>query len=173
MVRAELYPIADCPVGRLAIMPRPRADDWLEDEAVSWRKQGVDTVVSLLEDEKISELGLGEEETACSRAGLRFLRFPIADRGVPASETEVSAFVSLLMSEMRAARGVGIHCRIGVGRSASMAVCVLAALGMSLEVAWASVQRARGLSVPDTSAQREWVASWFATYSSHSKQTQA
>src|SRR5262249_61758505 len=50
VVRAELYPIADCPTGRLAIMPRPRAGDWLDDEAASWRRHGLGLVVSLLED---------------------------------------------------------------------------------------------------------------------------
>lgn len=57
-VRAEMYPIADCPAGRLAIMPRPRAGDWLEDEAQSWRRQGLDVVVSLLEDNEVAELDL-------------------------------------------------------------------------------------------------------------------
>jgi hypothetical protein len=44
--------------GRLAIMPRPRAGDWLEDEIASWKEAGIDTVVSLLEREEIAELGL-------------------------------------------------------------------------------------------------------------------
>jgi hypothetical protein len=45
-------------VGRLAIMPRPRAD-WLDDEIRGWRAQGVDIVVSLLDSEETKELGLG------------------------------------------------------------------------------------------------------------------
>jgi protein-tyrosine phosphatase len=166
MVRAELYPITDCPAGRLALMPRPRAGDWLEDEAQSWRRQGLDVVVSLLEDSEVDELGLADEAKACERAALRFVRFPIPDRGVPASEAAASDLVSALAAELRAGRGVGIHCRIGVGRSASLAVCVLAALGVAVEAAWVSVQRSRGLSVPDTPAQRAWVAGWFAGFRS-------
>jgi hypothetical protein len=42
-------------------------------------------VVSLLEDHEIRELELGEEAQISMRAGLSFERFPIADRGVPAS----------------------------------------------------------------------------------------
>jgi hypothetical protein len=146
-------------------MPRPRAGDWLDDEAASWRRQGLDLVVSLLEDAEVAELGLADEPAACDRAGLRFVRFPLPDRGVPISAPAVSELVSSLVAELRAGRGMGIHCRIGVGRSASLAVCVLAALGVPVEVGWAEVGRSRGLSVPDTPAQRAWVAEWFAGFS--------
>lgn len=159
-MQAELYPIADCPSGRLAIMPRPRAGDWLEGEVESWRSQGIELVVSLLEDTEVAELHLEDEAGACQQVGLRFVRFPVPDRGVPRSSQAVSDLVSSLVKELRAGHGVGIHCRIGVGRSASLAVCVLAALGTPIEVAWETVEKARGLSVPDTPEQRAWVAEW-------------
>jgi protein-tyrosine phosphatase len=144
-------------------MPRPRAGDWLADEAASWRRQGLDTVISLLEDAEVAELGLAAEPELCEQAGLRFVRFPLPDCGVPDSGQAVSELVSAVVAELRAGRGVGIHCRIGVGRSASLAVCVLAALGVPVEAAWAAVQQARGLLVPDTPAQRVWVSDWFAS----------
>jgi protein-tyrosine phosphatase len=163
-MRAELYLVPECPAGRLAIMPRPRAGDWLEDETASWRRQSLDVVVSLLEDAEIADLELSAEQSMCERAGLRFLRFPIPDRGVPGSAQAVSELVSSLVAELRNGRGVGIHCRMGIGRSASLAVCVLCALGMPIEKAWAAVQRSRGLTVPDTAEQRAWVGSWFAQF---------
>src|SRR6516162_9208641 len=98
-------------------MPRPRAGAWLDDEAQSWRRQGLDSVVSLLEDSEVAELDLADEAKACERANLRFVRFPVPDRGVPASEAATSQLVSALAAELRAGRGVGLHCRIGVGRS--------------------------------------------------------
>jgi protein-tyrosine phosphatase len=155
-MRAEVYPIPEAVVGRLAIMPRPRAGDWLEDEIASWRRSGLDVVVSLLEDAEIGELGLQQEQELCERAGLTFLRLPIPDRGLPGSRTEVARLVESLVAHLRAGHGVGIHCRIGVGRSALIAVCVLLALGQPLESAWAAIARARGLSVPDTPEQRAW-----------------
>jgi protein-tyrosine phosphatase len=153
-MRAELYLVPECPAGRLAIMPRPRAGDWLEDETASWRRQGLDVVVSLLEDSEIADLELSAEQVMCERAGLHFVRFPIPDRGVPRSTLEVLELVSTLVAELRNGRGVGIHCRMGIGRSASLAVCVLSASGMPLEKAWDAVQRSRRLSVPDTAEQR-------------------
>lgn len=44
--------------GRLAIMPRPRAGDWLDKEIAGWRAEGIHVVVSLLEAEEVAELGL-------------------------------------------------------------------------------------------------------------------
>lgn len=172
-MRAELYAIADCPSGRLAIMPRPRAGDWLDDEAASWRRQGIDTVVSLLEDGEVAALGLEEEPAACSRASLRFVRFQVPDRGAPASPAAVSELVSELVAELRADRGVAIHCRMGIGRSSSLAVCVLAALGAPVESAWEAVQRSRGLAVPDTPEQRAWVTDWLADFALPAEQKQA
>jgi protein-tyrosine phosphatase len=159
-MRAEIYPIENVPFGRLAIMPRPRAGDWLRDEVASWHRAGVTCVVSLLESAEIAELGLEQEAEACRQSGLEFLAFPIPDRGVPRSDDELVGLVESLVSRLRGGRGVAIHCRIGVGRSALVAACVLASLGQPVETAWQSIQKARGLSVPDTPEQREWVANF-------------
>src|SRR6266404_4897806 len=76
-------------------MPRPRAGDWLEDEVSSWLRSGLTVMVSLLEDAEIIELGLEQEAAVCERVGMRFMRFPIPDRGLPASEAAVSNLVRL------------------------------------------------------------------------------
>ncbi len=166
---AELYPIAECPAGLLAIMPRPRAGDWLEDEILSWRRQGLGIVVSLLEDSEVAELGLEAEELRCQQAGMRFLRLPIADRDVPDSETVVCKLVIDLIDALESGQGVGVHCRIGVGRAALLSVCLLTAMGIQLELAWKAVEKARRLPVPDTPAQRLWVAKWLTGFqNSHS-----
>jgi protein-tyrosine phosphatase len=165
-MRAEIYPIVDVPVGRLAIMPRSRAGDWLADEIESWQRSGgLHVVVSLLEEHEIAELGLEEEPGLCRQASLEFVHFPICDRDVPASIRELSALVERVVSHMRENRGVGIHCRVGVGRAALVAACVLVALGQSAESAWSAIRKARGLSVPDTEEQRAWVARWATTRS--------
>jgi len=155
-MRAEIYPIATVPCGRLAIMPRPRAGDWLAGEIDSWRRSGLNVIVSLLEESEIAELGLEQEQALCQRAGCEFLSFPISDRGVPASTEEFSALIQTLVHHLRKGRGVGIHCRMGIGRSALVAAHVVVALGMPVELAWESIEQARGLPVPDTPEQRAW-----------------
>ena len=128
-------------------MPRPRAGEWLNDEIISWRGAGLDVVVSLLTADEAEALGLGDEPACCEQAGIRFIHFPISDRAVPSSASPVTELIGTLVTELRAGRGVGIHCRMGIGHSASLAVCVLAALGMPVEAAWQAVQQSRGLSV--------------------------
>ena len=99
-------------------MPRPRAGDWLPGEIDSWRRSGLDLLVSLLEDTEIAELNLEHEPALCEEARLEFLRFPIPDRGVPASADEMSALVASLVEQLQRGRSIGIHCRIGeIGRA--------------------------------------------------------
>jgi protein-tyrosine phosphatase len=158
-MRAELYWITDAPVGRLAIMPRPRAGDWLADELTSWQSAGVDVVVSLLADAEIAELGLQHKSSLCQQIGLTFLSCPIADRGVPTSIERFVALTSRLDDYLRDDYGVAVHCRMGIGRSAVVAACLLVKSGLSTAGAFAAISRARGIEVPDTHEQIEWVES--------------
>ncbi|MBN1908795.1 MAG: dual specificity protein phosphatase family protein [Pirellulales bacterium] len=159
-MKAEVYFIAETPGARLAIMPRPRGGDWLIEEIVSWRRSGIDVVVSLLENSEIEEFELQEEGSSCEAMGIKFLRFPISDRGVPDSPGQVSILVSRLVEILHKGQGVGIHCRMGIGRSSLIAACVLVSLGHDIEAAWESITKARGFPVPDTNTQRDWVAEW-------------
>src|SRR3954454_13839169 len=82
--------------GRLAIMARPRADDWLDVDIAEWKASGLDSVVSLLEPEEVSELRLQREAELCRTSGIAFLSFPIADRGVPElpETTKMASFIA-------------------------------------------------------------------------------
>lgn len=144
---------------RLAIAPRPRAGESLEQELTSWRGAGVDTIACLLEMAEIRELGLKDEKILSEGLGMRYQPFPIADRGIPASRAKAMAFADDLAQQLREGRGVVIHCRAGIGRSGVIGACVLMKLGFSHAEAFALLSAARGLSVPDTSAQLRWVKS--------------
>ncbi len=87
--------------GCVAIMARPRAGDWLEDEVTAWRAAGIDTVVSLLEHDEVEELGLAQEAGLCSRKGMEFISFPIADRGVPTSVAAAANLAGSLANKLR------------------------------------------------------------------------
>src|SRR5262245_5599553 len=159
-MRAELYWLDTPPPRCLAIMPRPRAGDWLPDEVASWRRDGLDVVVSLLEPREVAELGLSDEPGACRQAELEFLSFPVPDRGVPSSREAFGRLLARLDSLLEQGRHVGIHCRIGVGRAALVAACLLGKRGMAPAEAFALIGRCRGQSVPDTPEQVNWVTAW-------------
>jgi protein-tyrosine phosphatase len=56
-----------------------------------------------------------------------------------------------------AGRATLIHCRAGIGRSSVIAACALICSGMEADRALALIKDARGVSVPDTEEQRDWV----------------
>jgi len=156
-MRTDLYWIEGMWPGRLAIMPRPRGGDWLEDEVRAWRDAGVDLVVSLLQDEEIADLILAEEEELCRTNGIEFLSFPIVDRGVPESREAVSLLVAKLAGRLSDGKNVAVHCRQGIGRAALIAASTLVWLGIDPELAMQRVGIARQCSVPETPEQRRWV----------------
>lgn len=151
---SDLYWIGSGSGRRLAIMARPRAGDWLEDEIDHWKRSGVAIVVSLLEPDEVADLGLEDEAAICARNGIDFLSFPIADRTTPADTAEAMCFAARTRAT---GRPVAIHCRAGIGRSSIIAAAMLVSEGIRPEAALAAIAEARGLPVPDTDAQRSWV----------------
>jgi hypothetical protein len=146
--------------GRLAIMARPRAGDWLDDEISGWRAEGIDIVVSLLESEEVSELGLGREADLCRQQGMEFISFPIPDRAVPAELCETVALARAVATRIGEGEAVAVHCRAGIGRSSLIAACALVCFGLDPDAAFAMISKARGVGVPDTEGQRDWVTAF-------------
>jgi protein-tyrosine phosphatase len=143
--------------GRLAIAARPRSEDWLEADIAEWQRAGLSEVISLLEREEVSELKLEREAELCRVHGMEFLSFPIPDRGVPAVTEEVKQLARSVAGRITGGRSVVIHCRAGIGRSSMIAACAMICLGIDAGQALDSIGQARGLTVPDTDEQREWV----------------
>ena len=83
----DVYWIRDIEPLRLALMPRPRGGEWLEDEIAGWERLGIDVVVSLLHPYEADELEISKEGSLCSARGIQYRSFPIQDRGVPESAT--------------------------------------------------------------------------------------
>ena len=156
-MRTELYWIAGPWPGRLAIMPRPRGADWLEDEIQSWRHAGVDVVVSLLTRDEQTELNLPDEEALCRANGIELVSFPIVDRSVPSSSEAFSELVIKLAEQLANGKNIAVHCRQGIGRAALVAICVLILSGLEPAAAMERVGVARGCSVPETPEQRRWI----------------
>jgi hypothetical protein len=156
-MRPQIYWV-DLPIiGRLAVMPRPSAGDWLDEEVSGLRSEDVDIVVSLLEAEEVNEIGLREEERLCRSYGIEYISFPILDRGVPDSEQKAAALAQTLAARLGEGNAVVIHCRAGIGRSSLIAACILVCSRFDPEIAFDAISKARGLPVPDTDDQRNWV----------------
>ncbi len=157
-MRTELYWIEGPWRGRLAIMPRPRGGDWLEDEIQSWRQSRVDVIVSLLTPEEQTELILANEEALCRANGIKYVSFPIIDRGIPSSFEAFSDLVTKLAEQLANGKNIAVHCRQGIGRAGLVAICLLTFSGVEPAAASERVAASRGCSVPETPEQRKWIA---------------
>src|SRR5262245_61661566 len=120
----EVYWVRDIAPLRLALMPRPRGDDWLREEVSGWAQRRIDTVVSLLASTEARELGLSDDAALCAEHSIDFVSFPIPDRGTPPSIPATVTLVNDLVVRMRSGHGVAVHCRAGIGRTGILGACI-------------------------------------------------
>jgi ADP-ribosylglycohydrolase len=101
-------------------------------------------------------------------AGVRYLRKPIPDHGVPEERSHMAGILESLRKALDSSRAVYLHCRAGIGRTGMVAGCFLAEQGRGGEGALTELNRlweqsARSEvwpSIPETDAQVEYVRGW-------------
>lgn len=143
-------------------MAAPRLGDQFEDTMLGWKDEGVDVVVSLLEEAELPNL-TEAERAFCEEVGIEFISFPIRDKTVPDAVEPVARIARGLADRIACGKSVAIHCRAGIGRSTTLAACVLILLGVDGDIALDMIAAARGLEVPETEAQRQWVLGFSQT----------
>jgi len=77
----------------------------------------------------------------------------------------VTRLTNEIADALHASKNVGLHRRQGIGRSALIAAATLISAGQDIETSLRTIGRARGLEVPETKAQRQWLSdfsSWLA-----------
>jgi len=125
---------------------------------LAWNTLGVNTVVSLLEPDETVELDLANEGGIAQNYKIEFVSFPIPDRGVPSSRAKTIELLERLKHQLESGKSIAIHCRQGVGRAGMIAASLLTLLGLDADQAIDAVSAARGVPVPETEPQRQWVA---------------
>jgi ADP-ribosyl-[dinitrogen reductase] hydrolase len=101
-------------------------------------------------------------------ASVHYLRSPIPDHGVPDEPRRMVALLDYLDEALRVGRVVYLHCRAGIGRTGTVAGCLLAEQGRSGDAALAELNRLWQQSgrsalwpwIPETPEQTEYVRSW-------------
>jgi len=146
--------------GKLAIVPRPRGGDWLDDEVSGWRECGIDVVVSFLTPPEAAEFALENEGEVCKAHGIRFVSFPIPDQEVPVSKQVAAVLLHDLEQALVEGKKVALHCRQSVGRSATIAAALLVTAGQEPRIAFEKIGEARGCKVPETAEQERWVSDY-------------
>ena len=117
------------------------------------------SLVSVMEEHEYQGYEIPELFERDVVEGIEVLRFAIEDMNVPkeAEAEEYEEFIRSIVSRMRDGKNVVVHCRGGLGRTGTVAACVLVALGdHSADEAIGAVRAARRGTV-QTRNQEEFV----------------
>lgn len=125
-----------------------------DDLATLVYQHGARLLVTLLERREIARLGDLKREAG--RLSLAWLHHPIPDMRPPRSPRAIVPVVERLVAEATAGRSAVIHCWAGLGRTGTVAACVLVARGRPAAEAIAAVRAVRPGAV-QTEAQAAFV----------------
>ncbi|MDE1461031.1 protein-tyrosine phosphatase family protein [Spartinivicinus poritis] len=158
----QVFEVTAIGKGAIFVMPKP-SSMWLSDDINYLFGLGITKVVSLLEVHEAFELGLEKEEQELQKHGIEYLNFPIQDRGLPklAPFTEL---VESLYKDICDGHNLAIHCRVGIGRTGTLASCILIKDKYDAQTAIDMVSAARGVGIPDTQEQYDLICNYEKGY---------
>ena len=128
------------------------------------RAAGIQTIIDLTEPGEIA----GYDDAL--PLAIEYHRKPIPDHGLPARREHMCEILDCLHEALAAGRPCYVHCRAGIGRTATVIGCLLVERGLSGEAAleelarlWQQSERSRDWArIPETEAQSEYVRAWIA-----------
>ena len=146
--------------GRLLLHSMPGRYEAIESVWHQVRNEAVRAIVCLAEKDEIHEKSF--EYAQALEAGTvpcSVLRFAIPDRGAPEDRDGFWALAGDVAKRLQSGQAVLIHCAGGVGRTATLAICVMLALGEPASEARSVVSHAG--STVETAPQSNLI-SWCA-----------
>lgn len=138
---------------------RKDRDRVLDDDLDVLRASGVSRLLCLATDPELEWAGVAGIEKGCVKRGIQFLKLPVKDQSVPSFD-EQNLMVRWMSSALDAGEKVVLHCIGGLGRTGTVAACLLAARGLPADDAIAAVRRARGPRAIEIAAQARFVADY-------------
>lgn len=102
-----------------------------------------DVLVSLIRHSELHSLGIPTLFEDAEKRGIESIHFPIKDKWVPDSMTELIKLVDLILQRLKQGKTVVLHCNGGKGRSGTVAVACLVAMGKTAPKSIEVVRKAR------------------------------
>ncbi len=163
--------------GRVAKAPRD-----IERDAVALATLDVDAFVLLVEDHELIACGVPTFSTVLADHGILVIRYPIIDHQTPGDRSsaprplsrrphsghvvpapgDIAAFDDLVRAiEVRLGEGqtLAVSCHGGLGRTGTLAACLLKRAGLDAETAMAVVRRTRPGAI-DHASQEAFIRAW-------------
>jgi hypothetical protein len=138
---------------------RPRGGEWLCEDVLALRQEGVEVVVSMLTVLEEQELGLNRESAVVREVGMAFYAWPLRDREIPDSMFAWGRRFRALEPEL-CGRSIAVHCRQGIGRSSLWLAAWRAWEKKPVSESLTLLEKVRGRPVPDTAEQIDWLQRW-------------
>ena len=152
-----MYKIGSIGEGFVAIMARPSLEADAAASIINIARLGIQQVVSLLEPSEAHNIGLDGEREQVKAHAMDFISFPIPDMGLPPSVEAFAQLSKMLFSQVNAGVNTLIHCQAGIGRSGLLVAGILLHCDMDPQQAFAYASRMRGVQVPETPEQEQWL----------------
>ncbi len=136
--------------------PHPgREEEPLADDLRVLRQEhGATLLVTLLTRREAARLG--DFKRAARAQGMAWLHLPVPDMEPPESPAAVAKVVTRLVKHLEAGHTAVLHCLAGLGRSGTVAACLLVARGQDAAAAVAAVRAVRPGAI-QTLAQEAFV----------------
>ena len=157
-----MYRIASIGKGFVAIMARPSLQRDAPTSIGNIARLGIQQVVSLLEPGEARVLGLESEREQVEAQAMDFISFPVPDLGLPSSVEDFTQLAKKLFDQVNGGLNTLIHCHAGIGRSGLLVSGILLHCDMNPQQAFAHASRMRGIRVPETPAQEQWLNANYA-----------
>lgn len=121
---------------------------------------GASTVITLVEDSELVELGVAPLASEVLRRKMRWLHLPIVDRCAPdaAWDRQWSEIRRALHDDLHGGQRILVHCKGGLGRAGTVAARLLIEAGMSPPTAITTVRKHRPRAI-ETVSQEQYVLS--------------
>jgi len=103
----------------------------------------IDVIVTLLRNSDMEDLRINDMLAQVNSSGMESLHFPIRDKWIPSSMKQFMLFVDEVVERIRAGKRILVHCNGGKGRTATLVVCCLIALGYEVHTAIEITRKAR------------------------------
>ena len=158
--------LPDSVSGRLLLHSMPGRHESLDAFVAESHRANVDTIVCLTPDEEIERkspsyaVARAEKQLACDVEN-----FEIPDLRAPtnADKKTFQTFVVNLANTLRAGKVCLMHCAGGIGRTGTVATCLLLELGVDVNEAKREVEHAG--SYPEVAEQEDFIV-WYSKLSS-------